>query len=61
MILFNTSCAFTLDALTLFTISSANADGFSSLTEKKTEVECLSDVKKLIDEKEKELLYKVEA
>jgi len=45
----------------LFSISSANASGCSSHTEKKAEIECLSDDKKFIDSKEKELLYKVEA
>ena len=57
----NTSCALILGALTLFTISNANAGGCSSHTEKKVEIECLSDDKKCLDAKEKELLYKVEA
>ena len=58
---FNTSCAFILGALTLLSTSSSNAGGCSSHTEKKAEIECLSDDKKCIDAKEKELLYKVEA
>ena len=58
---FNTSCAFILGSLFLFSISSANAGGCSSNIEKKAEIECLSDDKKCIDAKEKELLYKVEA
>ncbi len=57
----NTSCALILGALTLFSISSVNAGGCSSHTEKKAEVECLSDDKKCIEAKEKESLYKVEA
>ena len=59
----NTSCALILGALTLFSISNsnANAGGCSSHTEKKAEIECLSDDKKCIEAKEKELLYKVEA
>ena len=50
-----------LGALTLFSISNANAGGCSSHTEKKAEIECLSDDKECIDKKEKESLYKVEA
>ena len=57
----NTSFALILGILTLFSISNANAGGCSSYTEKKAEIECLSDDKKCIDTKEKELLYKVEA
>ena len=57
----NTSCALILGALTLFSISNANAGGCSSHTEKNEEIECLSDDKKCIDTKEKDLLYKVEA
>ena len=56
-----TSCALILGVLSLFSISNANAVGCSSQTEKNAEIECLSDVKKTLDEKEKELLYKVEA
>jgi len=56
-----TSCALILGVLTLFSISNANAGGCSSHTEKKAEIECLADEKKCLDEKEKELLYKVEA
>ena len=55
------SCAFILGVVTLFSISNANASGCSSHTEKKVEIECLSDDKKCIDTKEKESLYKVEA
>ena len=58
---FNTTFALLFGALTLFSISSANAGGCSSHTEKITENECFSDDKKCIDAKEKELLYKVEA
>ena len=61
MKLFNTYCALILGALTLFSISSANAGGCSSHTEKKAEIECLSDDKKCIEAKNKELLLKVEA
>ena len=57
----NTSCALILGVLTLLSISSANAGGCSSHTEKKAEIECLYDDKKCIDTKEKESLYKVEA
>ena len=56
----NTSCVLILGMLTLFSISNANAGGCSSRNEKKVEIECLSDDKKCIDAKEKELLYKVE-
>ena len=58
---FNTSFALILGALTLFSISSVNAGGCSSHTEKKAEIECLANDKKCIDAKEKELLHKVEA
>ena len=57
----NTSCVLILGVLTLFSISNVKAGGCSSHTEKKAEIECLSDDKKCIDAKEKELLYKVEA
>ena len=57
----NTFCALIFGVLTLFSISNANAGGCSSHNEKKAEIECLSDDKKCIDAKEKELLYKVEA
>ena len=57
----NTSCALILGALTLFSTSDANAGGCSSPNEKKAEIGCLSDDKKCIEAKEKELLYKVEA
>ena len=55
------SCALILGAQTLFSISNANAGGCSTPTEKKAEIECLSDDKKCIEAKEKESLYKVEA
>ena len=58
---FKISSALTLDALTLFSISNANAGGCSSYTEKNAEIECLSDDKKCIEAKEKGSLYKVEA
>ena len=57
----NTLCALIFGALNLFSISNVSAGGCSSHTEKKAEIECLSDDKKCIDTKEKELLYKVEA
>ena len=57
----NSSYALILGALTLFSISNANAGDCSSHTEKKVEIECLSDDKKCIEAKEKESLYKVEA
>ena len=57
----NTSYALILGVLTLFSTSYANAGGCSSYTEKKAEIECLSDDKKCIEAKEKESLYKVEA
>ena len=57
----NTSYALILGVLTMFSISNANAGGCSSHTEKKAEIECLSDDKKCLDFKEKELLYNVEA
>ena len=58
---FNTSLALILGTLTLFSISNANAGGCSSHTERKAEIECLSEDKKCIETKEKESLYKVEA
>tara|TARA_B100001989_G_scaffold22182_1_gene13474 strand:- start:395 stop:580 length:186 start_codon:yes stop_codon:yes gene_type:complete len=58
---FKTSYSLILGALTLFSISTANAGGCSSHTEKKAEIECLSNDKKCLDAKEKELLYEVEA
>ena len=61
MKLFNTSCTLILGLLTWFSISSANAGGCSSHTEKMAEIECLSDDQKCLDAKEKELLYKLEA
>ena len=61
MKLINTSCSLILGVLILSPISSANAGGCSSYTEKKAEIECLYDEKKCLDAKEKELLYEVEA
>ena len=58
---FNTLFTLIFGALTLFSISSANAGGCSSHTEKMAEIECLSDDGKCIDTKEKDSLYKVEA
>ena len=58
---FNTSCALIFGILTLFSISNVNAGGCSSYTEKNAKIECLPDDKKCIEEKEKELLNKVEA
>ena len=57
----NTSFTLILGLLTLFSISIANAGGCNSNTDKKAEIECLTDDKKCLDSKEKELLYKVEA
>ena len=57
----NTSCFLILGVLTLFSISNANAVGCSSHTEKRGEIECLSDDKKCIDTQENESPYKVEA
>ena len=45
-----TSCALILGILTFFSISNANAAGCSSHTEKKAEIECLSDDKKFMGE-----------
>ena len=56
----NTIYALILGLLTLFSISNANAGGYTFQTDKKAEIECLSDDKKCIDTKEKESLYKVE-
>ena len=58
---FKISSDIILDSLTMFSISNANAGGFSSHNQKKAEIECLSDYKKCIDAKEKELFYEVEA
>ena len=57
----NTTCVLILGVLTLFSISNAKASGCNSHTEKKAEIECLSDYEKCDDTKEKELLDKVEA
>ena len=61
MKLLNTSSSLILGVLNLFSISNANAGGCSSHTEKKAEIECVSDDNKCIEAKEKESLYKVEA
>ena len=61
MKLVKTSCALILGVLTFFSISNAYAGGCRSHTEKKVEIECLSDDKKCIDTKENESLLKVEA
>ena len=58
---FKTTIALILGSFTLFSISSANAGGCSSHTEKKAEIKCASDDKNCIDTKEKEFLQKVEA
>ena len=58
---FNTSFALLFSVLTFFFTSNANAGGCSSHTEKKAEIECLSNDKKCIDAKEKEFPYEVEA
>ena len=55
-----TSCVLILGVVTLFAIPNANSGGCRSHTEKKAEIECLSDDKKCIEAKEKESLYKVE-
>ncbi len=60
MKLFNTPFSLILGVLTLFSISNANAGGCSYHSEKKAEIECLSNDKKCLEAKEKELLYKVE-
>ena len=49
-----------LGVLTLSSILNANAAGFSSHIEMKTEIECLSNDKKCIEAKEKESKYNVE-
>ena len=58
---FRIPIALILGSFTLFPISRANSGGCSSHIEKKAEIECLSDDKKCIDKKEKELLKEVEA
>ena len=61
MKIFKNTCALIIGTLTIFSISTANAGGCSSHTEKKAEIECFSDNNKCVDAKEKELPYKVEA
>ena len=58
---FKTSFALILCTLNLCSISKAKAGGCRPHTENKAEIECLSDDKKCIEAKEKELLYKVDA
>ena len=58
---FKTRSALILDALTILSISNANSGGCRSHNQKNAKIECLSDYKKGIDAKEKELLYVVEA
>ena len=58
---FNILGALILVVLNLFSISTVNAGGCSSHTEKMSEIECLSEDKKCIDAKKRESLYKVEA
>ena len=58
---FKTLIAFLLGSFTMFSISSANAGVCSSNIKKKVEFKSLSDDKKCIDKKEKELLQEVEA
>ena len=58
---FSALIALFLGAITSLAISTVNAGGCNSYTEKKAEIECSSDAKKCVDNKEKELLYKVEA
>ncbi len=57
----NTSFVLILGVLTLFSVSRVNAGGCTSHTQKKAEIECLSDDEKCIDIKVKESQYKVEA
>ena len=61
MNLLKTSSSLILGTLTLFWIPSVDAGGCSSHKEKMAEIKCLSDDKKCIDSKEKELLFEVEA
>jgi len=57
----NTAFVLILGVLTLLSTSNVKAGGCSSHSEKKAEIECLSDDEKCIEAKEKESLYKVEA
>ena len=57
----NTSCTLILGVLTLFSISNTNTVLCNSYFKNIAEIKCLSDDKKCIDGKEKELLYEVEA
>ena len=61
MKLFRTQGILIFCTLTFFSISNANAGGCVPHNEKKVEIECLSEDKKCIDAKEKELQYQVEA
>ena len=58
---FKFSSTLILGAITLLSISNANAAGCSSNIEKNAEIECLSDDKKCIEAIEKNLPYQVEA
>ena len=58
---FKLSSTLILSALTLLSISNANAAGCSSHIEKNAEIECFSDDKKCIEAIEKNLPYQVEA
>ena len=58
---FKISTTLILGALTLLSISNANAAGCSSHIENNAEIECFSDDKKCIEAIEKELPYQVEA
>ena len=58
---FKTLNALILGAPTLFSISSAYSGTYSIDSMKNEEIECISNDKKCIDLKEKELVFKVEA
>ena len=58
---FNTLCSLIVGTLTFFSIPTAYSGGCNSHSEKKAEIECLSDDKKCIDANEKKLLHEVEA
>ena len=60
MKLFKPLVAFILGPITLFLIPSANSRSCSPQVDKKSEINLLSDDKKCIDKKEKELLQEVE-
>ena len=58
---FKNTCTLILCTISLFPISSANADVCNSHNKKKAEIKFLSYGKNCIDAKEKESLYKIEA